>query len=141
MRPNLVLGTNTQVCWHKFCRYWDVEAREVALEGEEVVTNPERAAAACDENTIGVVSVLGSTFTGHYEDVVALAAALDALQRTGPGSIFPSMSMAQAADLSLRFSSPNSFGTSACRASSPSTLQATSTAWSIPAWAGSFGAR
>jgi glutamate decarboxylase len=84
VRPNLVLGTNTQVCWHKFCRYWDVEAREVALEGEEVVTNPERAAAACDENTIGVVSVLGSTFTGHYENVQALSAALDALQaRTG----------------------------------------------------------
>ena len=71
VRPNLVMGSNTQVCWHKFCRYWDVEAREVALEGEEVVTNPERAAAACDENTIGVVSVLGSTFTGHYEDVAA----------------------------------------------------------------------
>src|SRR5271167_1278536 len=80
VRPNLVLGTNTQVCWHKFCRYWDVEAREVALEGAEVVTDPERAAAACDENTIGVVSVLGSTFTGHYEDVQALSAALDALE-------------------------------------------------------------
>jgi glutamate decarboxylase len=84
VRPNLVTGTNTQVCWHKFCRYWDVEAREVALEGEEVITDPERAAAACDENTIGVVSVLGSTFTGHYENVQALSAALDALEaRTG----------------------------------------------------------
>jgi glutamate decarboxylase len=84
VRPNLVMGTNTQVCWHKFCRYWDVEAREVALEDAEVVTDPERAAAACDENTIGVVSVLGSTFTGHYEDVQALSTALDALQaRTG----------------------------------------------------------
>jgi glutamate decarboxylase len=83
-RPNLVMGSNTQVCWHKFARYWDVEAREVPLEGDEVVTNPERAAAACDENTIGVVSVLGSTFTGHYEDVVALSAALDKLEeRTG----------------------------------------------------------
>ena len=46
--------------------------------------DPERAAAACDENTIGVVSVLGSTFTGDYEDVEALSAALDRLQeRTG----------------------------------------------------------
>ncbi len=84
VRPNLVMGSNTQVCWHKFCRYWDVEAREVALEGAEVITNPERAAAACDENTIGVVSVLGSTFTGHYENVQALSAELDALQaKTG----------------------------------------------------------
>jgi glutamate decarboxylase len=79
-KPNLVMGSNTQVCWHKFCRYWDVEPREVALEGDEVVTNPQRAAAACDQNTIGVVSVLGSTFTGHYEDVIALSHALDRLQ-------------------------------------------------------------
>jgi glutamate decarboxylase len=83
-KPNLVMGSNTQVCWHKFCRYGDVEAREVALEGSEVVTDPGRAAEACDENTIGVVSVLGSTFTGHYENVLALSAALDQLQeKTG----------------------------------------------------------
>ena len=63
------MGTNTQVCWHKFVRYWDVEERPVPLEGNECVTDPERAAAACDENTIGVVSVLGSTFTGDYENV------------------------------------------------------------------------
>ena len=81
-RPNLVTGTNTQVCWHKFARYWDVEPREVPLNGDEVITDPERAAAACDENTIGVVCVLGSTFTGHYENVLALSAALDRLQET-----------------------------------------------------------
>jgi len=83
-RPNIVMGTNTQVCWHKFVRYWDVEERCVPLEGDGLVTDPERAAAMCDENTIGVVSVLGSTFTGDYEDVEGLSAALDRLQaRTG----------------------------------------------------------
>jgi glutamate decarboxylase len=81
-KPNLVMGTNTQVCWHKFCRYWDVEPREVPLGNDETITHPERAAAVCDENTIGVVAVLGSTFTGHYEDVVSLSAALDQLQET-----------------------------------------------------------
>jgi len=83
-RPNIVMGTNTQVCWHKFVRYWDVEERSVPLEGDSFVTDPERAAAMCDENTIGVVSVLGSTFTGDYEDVQALSASLDRLQeKTG----------------------------------------------------------
>jgi glutamate decarboxylase len=83
-RPNIVTGTNTQVCWHKFARYFDVEERTVPLEGERFVTDPERAAAACDENTIGVVSILGSTFTGEYENVAALNAALDHLEeRTG----------------------------------------------------------
>ncbi len=83
-RPNLVLGTNTQVCWHKFIRYWDIEERSVPLEGGAFVTDPERAAAACDENTIGVVAVMGSTFTGDYENVEGLSAALDGLRdRTG----------------------------------------------------------
>ena len=83
-RPNLVLGTNTQVCWHKFARYWDIEERPVPLEGDKFVTDPERAAGRCDENTIGVVAVLGSTFTGDYEDVAGLSAALDRLQeKTG----------------------------------------------------------
>src|SRR5580658_10758080 len=26
-RPNLVMGANVQVCWEKFCRYWQVEPR------------------------------------------------------------------------------------------------------------------
>ena len=83
-RPNLVMGTNTQVCWHKFVKYWDIETRDVPLEGNDKVMDAERAAAACDENTIGVVSILGSTFTGDYEDVEALSAALDRLQeKTG----------------------------------------------------------
>ena len=32
-RPNMVMGANVQVCWEKFCRYWDVEARLVPMEG------------------------------------------------------------------------------------------------------------
>lgn len=37
-----------------------------------------------DENTIGVVGVLGSTFDGSYEPIAEIAAALDRLQeRTG----------------------------------------------------------
>ena len=33
-RPNLVMGINVQVCWDKFCRYWDVEPRLVPMEGD-----------------------------------------------------------------------------------------------------------
>src|SRR5947209_8587695 len=32
-KPNLVMGINVQVCWEKFCRYWDVEPRYVPMEG------------------------------------------------------------------------------------------------------------
>ena len=79
-RPNLVMGANVQVCWEKFCRYWEVEPRLVALEGETYHLTPERALAHCDENTIGVVAILGSTFDGSYEPVREIAAALDTLQ-------------------------------------------------------------
>ncbi|MEU8541065.1 glutamate decarboxylase [Streptomyces sp. NPDC048717] len=83
-RPNLVMGINVQVCWEKFCNFWEVEPRLVPMEGERFHLDPEAAAALCDENTIGVVAVLGSTFDGSYEPVADLCAALDALQeRTG----------------------------------------------------------
>ncbi len=80
-KPNLVMGINVQVCWEKFCRYWDVEPRQVPMEGDRFHLGPEEAVALCDENTIGVVAILGSTFDGSYEPVKDIAAALDRLQR------------------------------------------------------------
>ncbi|MFC0601939.1 glutamate decarboxylase [Streptomyces palmae] len=83
-RPNLVMGVNVQVCWDKFCNFWEVEARQVPMEGDRFHLDPQAAAELCDENTIGVVAVLGSTFDGSYEPVAELCAALDTLQeRTG----------------------------------------------------------
>ncbi len=79
-RPNLVTGINVQVCWEKFCRYWDVEPRLVPMEGDRFHLDAEQAVAQCDENTIGVVAVLGSTFDGSYEPVKEIATALDQLQ-------------------------------------------------------------
>ncbi|MFD8457815.1 glutamate decarboxylase [Streptomyces antimycoticus] len=83
-RPNLVMGTNVQVCWEKFCDFWEVEARQVPMEGDRFHLDPQAAAELCDENTIGVVTVLGSTFDGSYEPVAEVCRALDDLQeRTG----------------------------------------------------------
>ncbi|MCW3015935.1 MAG: gadB [Solirubrobacterales bacterium] len=79
-RPNLVMGANVQVCWEKFCRYWDVEPRCVPVTAEHPYLTAAGAAAACDENTIGVVAILGSTFDGSYEPVAEISAALDVLQ-------------------------------------------------------------
>jgi glutamate decarboxylase len=83
-RPNLVMGVNVQVCWEKFCNFWEVEARQIPMEGDRYHLDPQAAAELCDENTIGVVAVLGSTFDGSYEPVADLCAALDEVQeRTG----------------------------------------------------------
>ncbi|MFI9630018.1 glutamate decarboxylase [Streptomyces sp. NPDC052042] len=83
-RPNLVMGINVQVCWEKFCNFWEIEPRQIPMEGDRFHLDPQAAADLCDENTIGVVGVLGSTFDGSYEPIAELCAALDALQeRTG----------------------------------------------------------
>ncbi|WP_086695617.1 glutamate decarboxylase [Streptomyces recifensis] len=83
-RPNLVIGINAQVCWEKFCNYWEVEARQLPMEGDRFHLDPHEAVELCDENTIGVVGILGSTFDGSYEPIAQLCAALDAYQeRTG----------------------------------------------------------
>src|SRR5439155_4305741 len=63
-----------------FCNYFEVEPRQVPMDGERFHLDAEAAAALCDENTIGVVGILGSTFDGSYEPIAELAAVLDELQ-------------------------------------------------------------
>ena len=80
-RPNLVMGINVQICWDKFCRYWDIEPRQVPMEGDRFCLNAEEAMKLCDENTIGIVGIMGTTFTGEYEPVKEINDALDELNR------------------------------------------------------------
>ncbi|MEI7650234.1 MAG: glutamate decarboxylase, partial [Methanomicrobiales archaeon] len=83
-KPNIVMGIDVQVCWEKFANYWDVEMRLVPMEGNRLHLSAEEAVKLCDENTIGVVAVLGVTFDGSYEPVKEICDALDDLQkRTG----------------------------------------------------------
>jgi glutamate decarboxylase len=82
-RPNLVMGANVQVCWEKFARYWDVEPRLVPLAPGRTHLSAEEAVRHSDENTVGVVAILGSTFDGTYEPVAEIAAALDRLAASG----------------------------------------------------------
>lgn len=79
-RPNMVCGP-VQICWHKFARYFDVEIREVPLEGDRMIMNPDEVLKRVDENTIGVVPTMGVTFTCQYEPVKAIHDALDKLQQ------------------------------------------------------------
>jgi glutamate decarboxylase len=78
-RPNFVCGP-VQVCWEKFARYFDVEIREVPMDPGRYLMGPEQCVERCDENTIMAVATLGQTFTGLFEDVAGIAAALDTLQ-------------------------------------------------------------
>jgi glutamate decarboxylase len=77
-RPNLVFGNDVHVVWTKFCRYFDVEPRAIPLAAGKYTIGPEDIEPLVDENTIGVVAVVGTTFTGEADDVVGI----DELLRT-----------------------------------------------------------
>jgi glutamate decarboxylase len=81
--PNLVLGSNVQVVWEKFCRYFDVEPRYLPVEEGRYVITPEQVLEAVDEDTIGVVAILGTTYTGELEPIAEICAALDKLAADG----------------------------------------------------------
>jgi glutamate decarboxylase len=68
-RPNLVFGGDVHVVWEKFCRYFDVEPRIIPLQPDRYTIGPDDVEPHVDENTIGVAAVLGTTFTGHADDV------------------------------------------------------------------------
>jgi glutamate decarboxylase len=71
-RPNLIFGGDVHVVWEKFCRYFDVEPRIVPLRDGKYTIGPEDVEPHVDENTIGVAAVLGTTFTGHMDDIVGI---------------------------------------------------------------------
>ncbi len=75
-KPNMVLGANVQVVWEKFCRYWDVEPRYVPMEPGRYVISADEAIGRCDENTIGVIAILGTTYTGEFEPIEEIHDAL-----------------------------------------------------------------
>ncbi len=75
-KPNIVMGNNVQVVWEKFARYWDVEPRYIEMEPNQYTITPEGVLNAVDENTIGVIPILGVTYTGGFEPVEEIHDAL-----------------------------------------------------------------
>ena len=79
-KPNLVMSSAVQVVWEKFCNYFEVEARYVPISEEHTELDGHDLEKYIDENTIGVVAIMGVTYTGAYEPVAEIAAALDRIQ-------------------------------------------------------------
>ncbi|KAK2809728.1 putative secondary metabolism biosynthetic enzyme [Emmonsiellopsis sp. PD_5] len=71
-RPNIIMSSAVQVCWEKAARYFDVEEKFVYCTNERYIIDPKEAVDLVDENTIGICAILGSTYTGQYEDVQAI---------------------------------------------------------------------
>ncbi|KIV96762.1 glutamate decarboxylase [Exophiala mesophila] len=71
-RPNIIMNSAVQVCWEKAARYFDVEEKYVYCTDDRYVIDPEEAISLIDENTIGICTILGLTYTGEYEDTEAI---------------------------------------------------------------------
>ncbi|EGD55026.1 glutamate decarboxylase [Gordonia neofelifaecis] len=78
--PNIVMSTAVQVCWEKFTNYFEVEPRWVPVSEEHLFLDGYELEKYVDENTIGVVAIMGQTYTGAYEPVKEIAAKLDQIQ-------------------------------------------------------------
>lgn len=67
--PNIIMNSAVQVCWEKAARYFDVEERYVYCTEDRYVIDPKECVDLIDENTIGICAILGTTYTGEYEDI------------------------------------------------------------------------
>ena len=71
-KPNIIMNSAVQVCWEKAARYFEIEEKYVYCDEGRYVIDPETAVGLVDENTIGICAILGTTYTGQYEDVQAI---------------------------------------------------------------------
>ncbi len=83
-RPNLVISAGYQVCWEKFCRYWDIEMRLVPLEKDHLSLNMDTVMDYVDDHTIGITAILGITYTGKFDDVQKLDELVEAYNQEHP---------------------------------------------------------
>ena len=68
-KPNIVMGADVQICWDKFARYFDVEPRIIPLNENKFIITAKEVEPLIDENTICVAAILGTTFTGEYDEI------------------------------------------------------------------------
>lgn len=83
-KPNLVISSGYQVCWEKFCRYWDIEMRTVPLDMKHLSLNMDTVMSYVDDYTIGIVAILGITYTGKYDDVKSLDKLVEQYNKNKP---------------------------------------------------------
>ena len=83
-RPNLVISSGYQVCWEKFCRYWEIDMRLVPIDEGHLSLNMDTVMNSVDDYTIGVVAILGITYTGKYDDVCTLDKLVGSYNRNHP---------------------------------------------------------
>lgn len=86
-KPNLVISSGYQVCWEKFCVYWDVELREVPIHPEYLSLDIDKTFDYVDEYTIGIVGILGITYTGKFDNIELLDEKVEAYNQANQANL------------------------------------------------------
>ncbi|CEI74252.1 MULTISPECIES: glutamate decarboxylase [Romboutsia] len=86
-KPNLVVSSGYQVCWEKFCVYWDIEMRTVPMDEEHMSLDINKVLDYVDDYTIGIAALLGITYTGKFDDIKALDAVVEEYNKTAKVSL------------------------------------------------------
>lgn len=76
-KPNIVMGSHVQICWEKAVCYFELDTKFIYFNEGEMTIDPQKAIDLVDENTVGVVGILGDTYTGRYDDIQKMNELLD----------------------------------------------------------------
>lgn len=68
-RPNLIISSCFQAAWEKLFRYMDIETRIITASIKDFSLDPSKLEEYIDENTIGVVGIMGNHWGGHYDKI------------------------------------------------------------------------
>ena len=76
-RPNLIISTCFQAAWEKLFKYMDIEPRLIQPSVKTFTLDPEKVREQIDEQTIGVVCIMGNHYGGHYDPVQEVSDVVD----------------------------------------------------------------
>lgn len=79
-KPEIIIGTNIQVCWEKFARYFEVIPIKIPI-GPDNKIDINQVSKRISNKTICVVGILGNTFSGEFDDIRALNDTIDKYNR------------------------------------------------------------
>ncbi len=81
VRPNLVISSCYQAAWEKLFKYMDIEPRIIQTQSTSFKLQAEDVRLAIDENTIGVVCIMGNHYGGQYDPVEAIGEEVEAVNK------------------------------------------------------------
>jgi glutamate decarboxylase len=75
-RPNIVMGNDVHLTWNKGAIFFEIEQRLIPLHPDRYTVTASEVLDRVDENTIGVVGVLGTSYTFDYDPIKEINDAL-----------------------------------------------------------------